>query len=608
MLHDLVRYYEILESEDGSSIPKRGYGTANISFALNIDDDGNLINITSCKITSGDKTIARRMIVPEPVGRTCQIVPDFLFGNSSYVLGFDNKGKPDRAKECFESFKKHNISILRNAQCNEAEAVIRFLEKWNPDMALDNPCIQENLKEIYKGANFIFRHNGRDVHNAPSVKKAWMEYKNRSSGNPVLQCLVTGNLAPISIKHSYIKGVLKKNGQIESNGLLVCFNKRAYESFNKREKKGLNAPVSEYATFAYGQALNTLLADPANKIILGYTTVVFWAETTVKDYPEMVSLFLNSSQLYTEDESKKTVRSTLVEKVVREVLERISQGKIADIDEVYKNIIDPNTRFFILGLSLNKTRVYVRYYLSNSFGSLMDKIVQHYIDLAIEKQFTSELSHVPIEGILEETLSKTSDDKSVSTYLSTALMRAVLMGEDYPQSLYQTILLRIHAEHDINYCKAAIIKACLLRKARKNGSKTDKEVLTLSLNEETKNKAYRLGRLFAVLEHVQKKAVDDIETTIRDRYLSAACTTPASTFPTLLTRAQHHLSSISKDDYGSYVYFDKLIGEIMKPLDVENDPLPKTLSLDEQGLFYLGFYHQRNKLYETKDKQEKVTD
>lgn len=130
----------------------------------------------------------------------------------------------------------------------------------------------------------------------------------------------------------------------------------------------------------------------------------------------------------------------------------------------------------------------------------------------------------------------------------------------------------------------------------------------MSLNEETKNKAYRLGRLFAVLEHVQKKAVDDIETTIRDRYLSAACTTPASTFPTLLTRAQHHLSSISKDDYGSYVYFDKLIGEIMKPLDVENDPLPKTLSLDEQGLFYLGFYHQRNKLYETKDKQEKVTD
>lgn len=591
MLHDLVQYYEILESEDGSSIPKRGYGTANISFALNIDDDGNLINITSCKITAGKKTVPALMTVPEPViGRAGKkVLPDFLFGNSGYVLGFDNKGKPDRAKECFASFKKHNISILRNAQCNEADAVIRFLEKWEPDKALEKPVLTEYLDEIYKGAVFIFRYYGRNVHDVPSVKKAWMEYKNKSSESPVRQCLVTGETGPIANLHPAIKGLYK--GQAMGNQL-VSYNKPAYESYNptKKKRQGLNGPVSEYAAFAYGTALNSLLADPTYKIILGDTTVVFWAETTLRDYSDMFSLFLDCSQLNTDDEKKKTVRSSEAEKSVRSVLENISRGKRADIDEVYRKAKEDNVRFFILGMSPNKARISVRFYLKGLFGSFMYNIEQHYEDLAIET-YENERTFIPIWKILEETLAKTSDDKSVSTYLSTSLMRAVLMGEDYPQSLYQTILLRIHAEHDINYYKASIIKACLNRKARKTGANTNKEVLTLSLNEGTDKKAYHLGRLFAVLEHIQKIANQNVKSSIRDKYFSSASTTPASTFPILLSLAQHH---ISKLDYSEN--FQKKICEITDKLEVDDNPFPKLLSLEEQGFFYLGYYHQRNKL------------
>ncbi|NLL17065.1 MAG: type I-C CRISPR-associated protein Cas8c/Csd1, partial [Clostridiales bacterium] len=175
--------------------------------------------------------------------------------------------------------------------------------------------------------------------------------------------------------------------------------------------------------------------------------------------------------------------------------------------------------------------------------------------------------------------------------LSTSLMRAVLMGEDYPQSLYQTILLRIHAEHDVNYYKASIIKACLNRKARKTGANTNKEVLTLSLNEGTDKKAYHLGRLFAVLEHIQKIANQNVKSSIRDKYFSSASTTPASTFPILLSLAQHH---ISKLDYSEN--FQKKICEITDKLEVDDNPFPKLLSLEEQGFFYLGYYHQRNKL------------
>lgn len=591
MLQALVRYYEILDAEEDSTIPKRGYGTANISFSLNIDDDGNLINITSCKIAAGKKMVARQMIVPEPVtGRTgTKPVPDFLYGNSSYVLGFDNKGNPGMTKACFESFKKHNISILRKAQCREANAVIKFLGKCDQEKVLDNPAIKENLDEIYKGAVFIFRYYGKeDVHNVPMVKEAWMEFKSKSSESPAQQCLVTGELAPIAILHPAIKGLYK--GQSMGNRL-VSYNESAYESYNtsKEKRQGLNGPVSEYAAFAYGTALNALLADEGHKLIMGETTVVFWAETTAPIYHDMFSLFLDCSQLYTKDEKKKTVRSIAAERTVRTVLEKISQGKTADVDEVYKEAIDKNIRFYVLGMSPNKARISARFFLKGSFGSFVGKIEQHYEDLSIQKQFDTDMTSVPVWKILGETLTKVSDDRAVSTYLSASLMRAVLLGEDYPNSLYQTILLRIHAEQDINYYKASVIKACLVRKIRRSGINTYKEVLALSLNENSNNRAYLLGRLFAVLEKVQKDANPNVKSTIRNKYFSSASTTPSSTFPILLSLAQHH---VLKSDYS--IYYDKMIGEIMGKLDIDNDPFPKSLSLDEQGIFYLGFYHQRN--------------
>lgn len=591
MLNDLVRYYEILATDENSTVPKEGYGTANVSFSLNIDDNGNLINISSCKVPAGKKMVARPMTVPEPVkGRTNKILPDFLFGNSSYVLGVDNKGKRDRSRDCYKAFKEHNISILRNVNCKEAKAVIKFLEKWDPEKAFDNPLIKENLDEILKGAIFIFRYYGKeDIHNVPEIQEAWMEYKSKLSPNPIRQCLVTGKPAPIAVLHPDIKGIYK--GQSMGNKL-VSYNDTAYESYNstKEKKQGLNGPVSEYAAFAYGTALNSLLSNERNKIILGDTTVVFWAESTSKVYPDMFSLLLDCSPLY--ENEKKIIRSTEAEKAIKAVLESISRGKKTDVVEVYKKAVDENIKFYVLGMSPNAARITVRFYLKDIFGSFAEKIEQHYEDMSIQKRYDNEFDSVPLWRILSETVSKKSDDKTVSAYLLTSLMRAILLGGNYPVSLYQTILQRIHAEQDINYYKASIIKAYLLRKSRKAKNDMYKEVLTLALNDNTNNRAYLLGRLFAVFEMVQKDVNPNIKSTIRDKYFTSACTTPAATFPTLLSLVQHH---ISKSDYG--VYYDKIIGEIMDKLNIENDPFPKRLSLDDQGIFYLGFYHQRNKFY-----------
>ena len=353
MLRALVRYYEILADEEDSPVPKLGNGTANISFALNIDDEGNLINLTSCKIQRGKKIVPRPMIVPEPVkGRTgTKPVPDFLFGNSSYVLGFDNKEKPERAKECFQSFKDFNISILREAGCREAEAVIKFLEKWDSEKALDNPAITEYLDEIYKGAVFIFRYYGKqEVHDIPAIKKVWEEYKNKSIDGTIQQCLVTGQKTSIQVLHPFIKGIY--GGQPMGNSL-VSFNARAYESYGKTKQQGLNAPVGEYAAFAYGTALNALLSDLSHKLLLGDTTVVFWAETALPLYQDIFSIFMDCSELYLNDENKKYVRAKSAEKMVKEVLDGIAQGNNVDFDSFYANMVDRNIQFYVLGLSPN---------------------------------------------------------------------------------------------------------------------------------------------------------------------------------------------------------------------------------------------------------------
>lgn len=230
----------------------------------------------------------------------------------------------------------------------------------------------------------------------------------------------------------------------------------------------------------------------------------------------------------------------------------------------------------------------------------MSKVIQHYQDLLIEKQFENDISNIPIRRIFYEPIPKGSEDKSISTFLSTSIMRAVLLGEEYPNSLYQVILLRIQAERDINYYQASILKAYLVRKARRLNNKLITEVLTLSLNENTNNKAYLLGRLFAVLEKAQKESNPNINTTIRDKYFSSACATPAAVFPTLFALAQYH---IAKFDYG--YYYDNMIADIMDKLDIDNEPFPKNLTLDEQGIFYLGYYHQRNSLYKSKGKDNK---
>lgn len=592
ILQSLVKYYEILSNDEESDIPRLGYSKANVSYAVNLSSEGKLLNIIPMRIAvqRGKKTkeVPQSIEVPEQVKRSSGIKSNFLCENSSYVFGIDNKGKPERSKECFKTFRELHTDILGDSENEAAKAVVNFVNSWDVDKAADCPALKEYLDDILSGVNFVFRINGGEfVHENKTVKKAWRKYKGSLDSTDVMQCLVTGNRGSIARLHPSIKGV---KGAKSAGGTVVSFNERAYESYGRDEQQGLNAPVSEYATFAYSTALNYLLSDISHKIQLGDSTIVFWAESPRKIYQDFMSLYINGG---TTDNDETLVRDEVAAKEVKSIFEKIANGK--PIDEL-SDIFDEETNFYILAISPNAARLAIRFFIFNSFGEFVHKIAMHYKDLRIEKQYSNEPDSFSAWKLLNETVSPKSTDKAASPLMTGATIKAIITGTPYPANLYNSVLIRIRAEKDINYYKASIIKGYLLRK-HKNNNKF-KEVLTVALNENSDNKAYIFGRLFAVLEKAQLDANPGINTTIKDRYFTSACATPASVFPVLLRLSQHH---ISKADYG-YIS-DRRISDILEKLDIENNPFPPNLSLDDQGIFILGYYHQRNSMYQKNNKK-----
>lgn len=585
MLKSLVDYYEILCQDENSTIPRLGYSSAKVFYALNISDNGELLNIISLKILNEkNKEIAIPMIVPQQEKRASGVSANFLCDNSSYVLGHDNKGKPERSKKCFEAFCELHKTILSDIDCREAKAVLAFLDNWDINTVAENSILSQ-LSDAFTEANFIFKLDGenRYIHECPEIRNAWMQYKNTAVSNELCGiCLVTGEKTSIARLHPSLKGL---NGGKSTGNTLVSFNAPAYESYGNVKSQGLNAPISDYAAFAYTTVLNTMLSDKTNKINLGDSNIVFWAQSKIsKSYNEMFAYMIQPDEKDNDNlEEKNTI------KCIKGVFEKVRNGEKINSDGL--NFDD--VRFSILALSPNAARVSVRFYLENSFYFFIEKMAKHYRNMAIEKQFPDkEPDSISIWRILNETVAPSSRDKSASPLLAGSVMQAILNGTKYPSSLFSSLMMRIRADRNINYVRASTIKAYLIR----FDFNKYQEVLTMSLNSESTNTAYVLGRLFAVLEKTQLEANPGINTTIKDRYFTSACANPSLVFPQLLKLSNHH---IAKAEYGKSL--DKRISEVLEILNVNEDPFPKNLSLESQGVFILGYYHQKNTFYKKKE-------
>lgn len=582
IIQSLYDYYERLNNDPASGIAPINYSMGKVSFAFNLSAKGDILDIFPLYKVKGKKKLACDMLVPEQIKKASGVNSNFLCENSSYVLGLDNKGKPKRAEECFNTFRDLHSSILGELEDEGAQAVLNFLNYREAGQA-NEKVINEMLEVFFEGGNIVFMLDGDRgyIHERPSVKRAWSLYKEKELGKAhVTQCLVTGEKAPISLLHPSIKGVV---GAQPAGASIVSFNDDAYISYDK--KQSYNAPVSIAATFAYTTALNYLLASKKNRLQIGDTTTVFWADREEEE--NLIAAFFDPPVEEAKDDNTIDYAST---QKIRDILMQLREGKKPVNAE-----IDEKTQFCILGLAPNAARISIRYYYEGEFGTLMTNVGWHYADMAVILPKDYRFPLPAIWRILRETATQ-GKSENIPSVLTGGLMRAVLSGTAYPRSLYTAIITRIRADRNINPIRVGILKAYLIRQARINKQKDEEGMLTMSLNEESRNKGYILGRLFALLERAQEKASGGgLNSTIRDRYFGAASATPAAVFPILLRLSQHHLS---KAEYGYAI--DRQIQEVLNLLD-GGAGFPKHLNLDEQGHFMLGYYQQRQAFYTKKE-------
>lgn len=578
ILQALTRYYEDLLSRGEIAAP--GWSPAKISYALCLNGAGDLEQVipTMEEVTKGKKTVLQPQTfsLPAAVKRTVGIGANFLWDNSSYLLGVDQKGKPERSRDCFAAAAQKHHAALDGVDSPIARAILTFFDTWQPEHAAEHPALTGQFEEVTAGANLLFRVDGCYPQKDDAIRAAWQSCRESSDPDAVrMQCLVTGREDEITATHPAIKGV--RNAQ-SSGAALVSFNAPAFCSYGREQN--FNAPVGKYAAFAYTAALNHLLADRKNVQLIGDTTVVCWAEGADPAYQSFFGTACFGAETGLSDDD------------LRAALKRLAELKPCD-----DLGIDPNRPFYILGLAPNAARLSVRFFLRDSFGRLMKNVNAHYERLEIVRPAYAKTNILPLWAMLRETVNLNSRDKSPSPAMAGAATRAVFSGGPYPASLLEAVMLRIRAERNITWGRAAIIKAYYLKNPHKD---CPKEVLTVSLNEASTDTAYTLGRLFSVYEAVQQAANPGINTTIKDKYFNSAAAMPAGIFPVLNNLCQKHLRKL---DGRQRVYYDK---QIMTLKGILGESYPMRMTLAQQGSFDLGYYHQTQKRYTKKEDEKNV--
>jgi len=603
ILQALNNYYQILLNDPESDIAKPGYSEVDVHLAVVLDENGNLLGLTSLmtEVQRGKKTveIPIRLKVPERVLRSGKkIKSNVLWDNATYLLGI-SKGEDSQSGYTeirHKAFKETNLGILSQAHCKASVAVRKFLETHDPNSFANSKFFTENV-DILDKANLVFKIKGMAgyVHDDPIIRKVWLSQKADDSKATLGQCLITGEISTIELTHNKIKGV--PGGQ-PAGTAIISFNDRAYESFNKTNQQGMNAPVSKEAMFGYSTALNHLLRDWRHRINLYDTTVVYWAESIDRKFVNIFNALLNPVSVVTTANEPGGDGRAEVE--LRSILSAIKSGDPLDFNELL-TASEENTRFHVLGLSPNSARLSIRFYYNDPFRKAIKNLQQYHLDMKICNEYGKE-DFFSIKQIIKETVPPKANKSVPAPLLTGAVFRSILLNLPFPAALYNATLIRIRADQDdeknkiqkINQLRAAIIKAFLIRKYRHQ--EKYQEELTMSLNKDSTNQAYLLGRLFAVMERAQLEAAGKkLNATIKDRYFASACATPANVFPILLRLSQHH---ISKSDYGQYR--DRDIQEIMECLDINEKPFPKHMSLDDQGIFVLGYYHQKADFFKKK--------
>ena len=591
ILSALTKLYDQMQKQGAA--PALGYSSEKISFALVLDTDGTPLRLTDKRNHVEKRPAPVSMNVPIG-GRTSGIKPNLLWDKTSYVFGVvaveeeDENGEKHlvpgqgrRTAQEHAAFVKEHESFLAEATDPGLLALCRFLGRWRPEMFAEYEFQTDALDQ-----NIVFEFQdggGRGfIHDRPAAVELATTPAHAERG----LCLVTAEEAPIAEKHKpKVKGV---KGAQPTGALLVSFNNTAYESYGK--SSGYNAPVSHRAAFAYCTALNALLARNSNRHLrIGDTTVVFWADASNADTARVVEICMSGAFDPPSDDYAELAH-------LRTAIEDVAADHPAAPE------MDSATQVYVLGLAPNAARLSVRFWHQLTFGDFARHFARFWNDLKIEPERRT--GPPAVWSLLHETAIRIGGKPkadTISPLLSGQVMRAVLTGQPLPRTLLFAIIARIRADGYINGRRVAICKAVInshLRTAHAlaaTGYPINKKEISASLDLDNKNPAYRLGRLFAVLERAQSAARPGRNSTIKDRYFVAASATPARVFPLLIKNATHYFPLLKR------VGNDGLEKELCAIWLGLEPNMPRFLPLEDQGRFIAGYFHQR---WTKSDKQD----
>ena len=607
ILASLARAYERLPNA-----PPFGYSSEKIGFLISLNADGSLAHVIDLREGEGNKKRSKSMMVPQPVKRTVNIAANFLWDKTAYVLGV-TAGEGKRTADEHAAFLKRHLDALEGTEDEGLLALAAFLKNWRPENF--TPTI---WPDDAKDQNVVFcleqeRLQNVMLHDRPAAKALWARAAGPNEAESQI-CLVTGERGPIARLHPSIKGV---RGAQSAGAAIVSFNLDAFTSYG--HEQGDNASISEAAAFAYTAALNRfLMRDSGHRLQIGDASTVFWADASS---PELAQEAESLGAAFFADEPVNFASSEEAgaSKRIAEKLKGIREGKsLRDIDPKL-----PGVRFYVLGLAPNAARLSVRFYFEDNFGVLTANYQRYLADMAFNpwpqgRKLTLASSVLRTAPARIENRQLKFDRDQVSPLLAGELLRSVLTASRFPGGLLSLLLLRIRADQVLDATRVALIKGFISRAMRLDGrlptnsDGTPKEDYLMRSDPDDPNPARRLGRLFALIERAQLTALgDDINATVKDKFLSAAAATPRQVFSALLENAEnHHLKRLRNGHSGANWVADiakktgqpaskvaRNVGAALNAdigrLAAKFDGFPAQHTLEEQGLFMIGYYQER---------------
>lgn len=576
ILEALNDYYERLSADQDSGIAPPGYSLEKISYVVVLDLDGSVVSVDDIRNMNGTRAIPKDLAVPASFKRPgVGSKPFFLWDKTSYALGVGKQS--DRTKQNHSAFKARHETELAKSDDPGLKALLAFLASWKPDDFTENTLFKAHGDNILD-TNIAFRLDGElgYLHERPAARQLYSEIMKHNDGGNTGICLVTGSQKELARLHPSIKGI---RGTQNAETSIVSFNLDAFSSYGKAQ--GENAPISQQVAEAYTTAINYLLRSKRQRIDIGDANVVFWAQADNPGQAAAAEDLMASFFDPPADDGQETQK-------LRHVLESVRQGRpLSELDPG----LSEGTRMFVLGLAPNASRLSIRFWQSDTLAVFAQRLSQHYRDL--------ELDPIPWRTppaiwrlLLATAPSREGKAKSedVPPQLAGELTRAILTGARYPRSLLSNLIMRFRADGDISGTRVALCKAVLARERRLGVTHSNNKEVPVSLDTTNTDPGYLLGRLFATLEGLQRAALGkQVNATIRDRYYGSASATPASIFPVVLRTAQNHLSRLRKDKPGLAINLEKEIAGIV---DLLGPTFPKTLRIEAQGHFAIGYYHQ----------------